>query len=282
MASQRRSSPSRCSTPASADSRSCTSCWCRCPTEDYLYLGDTARFPYGERSAEELRAFAIEIAEHLLDGGREAAGGRVQRGDRRGARGARAPRRRERPGRRRDRRARARDAAGGRGHAARGRVGLLATPATVASGAYEQRDRGRRPARAPGVGRVSGPGADHPVGGFPFDERGRRDGARVLRAAARRRGRHRDPRLHPLPARRADAAADARPRRDARLGGHGVARSVERALAARELLNPQPDEGSYRFQCTGDVDSFRELGTRFLQMPLGDVVHVELEARAIA
>ncbi len=64
--------------------------------------------------------------------------------------------------------------------------------------------------------------------------------------------------------------------------GTGVARSVERALASRGLLNPQPDEGSYRFQCTADVDSFRELGTRFLQMPLGDVVHVELEARAIA
>ncbi len=37
------------------------------PTEDYVYLGDTARFPYGERTQAELRAFAIEIADHLLD-----------------------------------------------------------------------------------------------------------------------------------------------------------------------------------------------------------------------
>jgi glutamate racemase len=64
--------------------------------------------------------------------------------------------------------------------------------------------------------------------------------------------------------------------------GTGVARSVERALAARELLNPQDGEGSYRFRCTGDVEAFKALGTRFLQMPLGEVVHVELEARAIA
>jgi glutamate racemase len=64
--------------------------------------------------------------------------------------------------------------------------------------------------------------------------------------------------------------------------GAGVARSVERALAARDLLNPQPDEGDYRFQCTGDVESFRALGTRFLQMPLGDVIHVELAAAVTA
>src|SRR5436305_8854799 len=39
------------------------------PTEDYLYLGDTARFPYGNRTEQELQAFAIEIAEHLLRSG---------------------------------------------------------------------------------------------------------------------------------------------------------------------------------------------------------------------
>ena len=36
------------------------------PGEDYLYLGDTARMPYGSRSAAELRAFSVQIAEHLL------------------------------------------------------------------------------------------------------------------------------------------------------------------------------------------------------------------------
>jgi glutamate racemase len=44
-------------------------------------------------------------------------------------------------------------------------------------------------------------------------------------------------------------------------------------------LNPRSGEGSYRFQCTGDVAAFERLGTRFLQMPLGEIVHVDLDAR---
>src|SRR3984885_3254707 len=39
------------------------------PTEDYVYLGDTARLPYGDRTQTELTAFAIEIADHLLAAG---------------------------------------------------------------------------------------------------------------------------------------------------------------------------------------------------------------------
>ncbi len=36
------------------------------PHEDYLYLGDTARFPYGDRTTEELERFTLAIAEELL------------------------------------------------------------------------------------------------------------------------------------------------------------------------------------------------------------------------
>ena len=36
------------------------------PHEDFVYLGDTARFPYGERSPAELERFCIEIAEELI------------------------------------------------------------------------------------------------------------------------------------------------------------------------------------------------------------------------
>src|SRR2546429_7769601 len=36
------------------------------PHEDFVYLGDTERFPYGERSRDELRRFSAEIAEELL------------------------------------------------------------------------------------------------------------------------------------------------------------------------------------------------------------------------
>lgn len=41
-------------------------CLVSLPHEDFVYLGDTARFPYGNRSAEELREFALELAELLL------------------------------------------------------------------------------------------------------------------------------------------------------------------------------------------------------------------------
>jgi glutamate racemase len=64
--------------------------------------------------------------------------------------------------------------------------------------------------------------------------------------------------------------------------GAGVARSAERALAGRELRNPRLDEGSYRFMTTGDPTAFKALGTRFLQMPLGEVAHVELGERMAA
>ena len=37
------------------------------PAEDLVYLGDTARYPYGSRSSDEVRAFSMEIARHLVD-----------------------------------------------------------------------------------------------------------------------------------------------------------------------------------------------------------------------
>lgn len=36
------------------------------PHEDLVYLGDTARYPYGSRSLDEVRAYSVEIAEHLV------------------------------------------------------------------------------------------------------------------------------------------------------------------------------------------------------------------------
>lgn len=37
------------------------------PKERIIYLGDTARCPYGPRSREEVRQFTWEMTEHLLD-----------------------------------------------------------------------------------------------------------------------------------------------------------------------------------------------------------------------
>lgn len=36
------------------------------PSEDLVYLGDTARYPYGSRSLDDVRAYSMEIAEHLV------------------------------------------------------------------------------------------------------------------------------------------------------------------------------------------------------------------------
>ncbi len=37
------------------------------PAEDLVYLGDTARYPYGPRSLDQVRAYSLEIADHLID-----------------------------------------------------------------------------------------------------------------------------------------------------------------------------------------------------------------------
>ncbi len=38
----------------------------KAPTEAFIYLGDTARVPYGQRSAAEITRFTLEAAEHLI------------------------------------------------------------------------------------------------------------------------------------------------------------------------------------------------------------------------
>ena len=66
--------------------------------------------------------------------------------------------------------------------------------------------------------------------------------------------------------------------RDVRLvsGGHAVAAAAQRTLESAGLARPAGGEGSYRFLCSGEVESFRELGTRFLQMPLGEVERIDV------
>jgi glutamate racemase len=62
-----------------------------------------------------------------------------------------------------------------------------------------------------------------------------------------------------------------------------TAREVAETLARKGFENAAGREGSYRFLTTGDPALFRELGERFLQLPLGDVQRVsvaELEAAA--
>jgi glutamate racemase len=245
------------------------------PDEDYLYLGDTARFPYGDRTAAELQTCSIEIAEHLVSLGAKL----LVIACNSASAAALEPLERHLRATGRDI-----DVIGVLRPAAQvavvashtGRIGLLATPATVASGAYERAIA----AADPHVHLESVACPDlAPIiqGGFPFDEgvvdtvRGYCLPLREARVDTVILGSTHYPLCAPILQRmlgRGVTLVSA---------GTGVARSVERALAGRELLNPEPGEGSYRFRCTGDVDSFRALGTRFLQMPLGEVDHVDLQ-----
>jgi len=249
----------------------------RLPREDFVYLGDTARFPYGRREPEEIERFAAEIAEELLH--RRAKLLVVACNS---ATSAALP----------SLSARMRQTTLGidvmgvvRPEALRavaatrsGRIGLLATPTTVASGAYEQAISAVDPHVA--LHAVPCPTLASIIqAGEQFDEQA----VATVRAAC-----------EPLQRAAVDTVILGcthypliSPMLQRTLGpevklvtsGAALARQVEHALSTRELRNPRTEgEGEYRFLCTGDVDAFRELGTHFLQMPLGMVEHVELAA----
>jgi glutamate racemase len=44
-------------------------CLVSLPAEDFLYLGDSAHFPYGTKTAAELRGLVVANTEFLLDRG---------------------------------------------------------------------------------------------------------------------------------------------------------------------------------------------------------------------
>jgi glutamate racemase len=246
------------------------------PHEDFVYLGDTARFPYGERTADELARFSSEIAEELLrrrtkllvvacNSATAAALPRLQRRMMDTTLGV-------------DVLGVVRPEAFQAVAATRsGRIGLLATPATVASRAYEE-----------AVGTVDPYVTLHAVAcptlaaiiqaGEQFDERAVET---VREACAPLRDADVDtvilgcthyPLISPMLQRMLgpDVALVS--------SGAALARQVEHALSTRGLGNPTVGEGDYDFLCTGDGEAFHELGTRFLQMPLGAVERVELAA----
>jgi len=247
----------------------------RLPREDFLYFGDTARFPYGERSPEELARFAGEIAEELLrrrakllviacNSATAAALPILERRMMETTLGV------EVLGVVRPEALRAVAAT------RNGRIGLLATPTTVASGSYERAVAAVDPHVA--LHAVACPELASIIqAGRQFDE---------LAVASVREA------CSPLH----EAGVDTvilgcthypliSPMLQRMLGpgvtlvssGGALARQVEHALSTRGLSNPRErGEGDYRFLCTGEADSFRELGTRFLQMPLGEVERVAL------
>ena len=53
-----------------------------------------------------------------------------------------------------------------------------------------------------------------------------------------------------------------------------LAEEISETLARKGWQRDDDHRGAYRFLATGDVEAFREEGTRFLQLPIGDVEHV--------
>jgi glutamate racemase len=57
-----------------------------------------------------------------------------------------------------------------------------------------------------------------------------------------------------------------------------TAYEVAETLARKGIENDSGREGAYRFLTTGDPESFRLTGARFLQLPIGEVEHVDIAA----
>jgi glutamate racemase len=55
-----------------------------------------------------------------------------------------------------------------------------------------------------------------------------------------------------------------------------TARETAETLARKRIENAEAREGSYRFLTTGNPEQFREMGARFLQLPLDEVEVVSL------
>jgi glutamate racemase len=247
-------------------------CLVSLPEEDYVYLGDDARFPYGARTNEELRHHVRQIAGYLLERGAKllviACNSAASAGQET-----------------------AREVAAEAGVEVvaviqpeaeiagaltqSGNVGVLATPATVRSGSYlralstQHRDLTVTEVEAPDLAAVI-------QRGFPFSESvvemvhsyceplKRAEVDTVILGCTH----------YPLVAPMLQRVLG----RDVRLvtAGHAIAATAQRVLDETGLSKTGNEEGTYRFLCTGDADAFRELGTRFLQMPLGDVQRVDL------
>ncbi len=244
-------------------------CLVTLPHEDFVYLGDHARLPYGPRPLEEIRGFAREIGHFLEDqnvklivvacnAATSAALPQLQEELRVPVIGVITP----------------------EAHAAvqatRNRhVGLLATQATVDAGRYGSLVR----ALDAGVSlhAVACPRLVPLIEGD--DPYGEATEAAVREYAAPLKDARVDtvilgcthyPLIRPVLQRVFG--------RDVTLvfSAEETAREVAETLARKGIENDGARTGAYRFLTTGDPVAFREMGRRFLQLPIGEVEHVTL------
>jgi glutamate racemase len=246
-------------------------CLVTLPHEDFVYLGDGARLPYGPRPLAEIRRFAREIAVWLeregvklvvaaCNSATAAALPDLQRRLSVPVVGVLAP----------------------EAHAAvlatrNRRVGVLATEATVASGRYERLitglDAGVEVVSVAGPRLVPLIESDDPFGEATVEAV--REYAAQLKDAGVDTvvlGCTHYPLIRPILQ---------------RVFGRGVtlvfsaeetAREVAETLARKGIEHAPDREGAYRFLTTGDPETFRAMGRRFLQLPIQSVETISLAA----
>ncbi|HLM34912.1 MAG TPA: glutamate racemase [Gaiellaceae bacterium] len=241
-------------------------CLVTMPHEDFVYLGDHARLPYGPRPLDQVRRFAHEIGLYL-----EGLGVKMVVVACNSATSAALPELQE------SLEAPVVGVITPEAHAAvqatrNRRIGLLATEATVASRRYEllvhTLDAGAH------LTAVAAPKL------VPLIEAGEHtvDAAREYAEPLKHAGcdtvilgcTH-YPLMRPVFQRVFG--------RDVTLvfSADETAREVAETLARKGIGNDDSrGEGSYRFLTTGDPAAFREQGERFLQLPIAEVEHVEV------
>ncbi len=246
-------------------------CLVTMPNEDFVYLGDHARLPYGPRPLAEIRRFALQIGAFLEGEGvklivvacnaaTSAALPELQKELGVPVLGVITP-----------------EAYAAVRATRNRRVGLLATQATVTAGRYEALvatlDAGVR------LTAVACPRLVPLIeGGDTFSEEvveAVREYAAPLRAAGCDTvilGCTHYPLLRPVFQRAFG--------RDVTLvfSADETAREVALTLRRKGLDHEPGREGAYRFLTTGDPASFHALGERFLQLPLGPVERVAVTA----
>jgi glutamate racemase len=251
-------------------------CLVTMPHEDFVYLGDAARLPYGPRPLPELRRFAREIGRWLehedvklvvaaCNSATSAALPQLQEELTVPVVGVITP----------------------EAHAAvqatrNRRVGLLATQATVDAGRYEQLvrtlDAGVKLTAVACPKLVPLIESDDPYAEETVDAV--REYAAPLKAAGVDTvilGCTHYPLIRQIFQRVLG--------REVTLvfSAEETAREVAESLARKGIENDVAREGGYRFVTTGDPEVFKRLGARFLQLPIAHVEHVtiaELEAAA--
>jgi glutamate racemase len=250
-------------------------CLVTMPHEDFVYLGDHARLPYGPRPLEEVRRFAREIAAYLQDQGVKLVVNACNT-----ATSAALPQLQEElsvpvvgvitP----------------EAHAAvqgtrNRRVGLLATEGTVEAGRYRELlhalDAGVELVEVACPRLVPLIESDDPFGAATAEVV--REYAVPLKEAGVDTvilGCTHYPLIRPIFQRVFG--------RDVTLvfSADETAREVSETLARKGYENGSAREGSYRFLTTGDPETFRELGARFLQLPITEVERVALATLAAA